>query len=237
VSSIADVDTSDITNARRAALEADYPGYVNRTQAKIKAGVRSPNSLLSREDYVRLRHGYETRQLGGGAQRPPRPLGVPGAIEQEAGHVLEKVVDARLPAGSSNTKSFPNPHGDPVIPDHLPPGAGVVFIDPSGRSASSGTRFSARFVGDSKYRDNVPINGQTRGFVNLARMSDERTLVFYVKWQSKFPAADKLAPNASYGGRVLPVRPWNEELVSPELREFARRRGVRIRLVSDPQWR
>lgn len=238
VSSIAAVDTSDLTDAKRAALEADFPGYVNRTQAKIKAGTRSPKSLLSRDDYVRLRHGYATSQLGGAAPRPPRQLGDPGAIEQEAGHVLEKIVDSRLPAGSSNTSSFPNPYGDPVIPDHLPPGAGKVFIDPAGRQVKSGgTRFSARYVGDSKYRDNIPINDQTRGFVNLARMSDESTLVFYVKWQDQFPAADKLTLNASYGGRVLPVRPWNEKVVAPGLREFARTRGVRIRLVSDPQWR
>ncbi len=111
-------------------------------------------------------------------------------LDQLAGHVLEKVVDARLP-GSSNTTSFPNPFAEPVIPDHLPPGQSSVFLDSQGRKATAGQRFSARFVGDSKYRTSIPVEEQTRGFVNLAKFTDAETLVFYVRWQEKFPAAER----------------------------------------------
>lgn len=195
----------------------------------------APRRVVARQREIDLneippaRRGY---YKGAGAV----DLGRPGVIEQGAGHVLEKVVDTRLP-GSSNTADFPNPFGDPVIPDHLPPGNNVVFLDPRGYQAKVGTRFSARFVGDSKYKDYINVTDQTRGFVNLARFTDESTLVFYVRWQDSFPAIEGLTFDQGLGGHVLPVRPWNEQLVSPSLREFARTRGVKIRLVSDPMWR
>ena len=234
VPTLSAVDVSDLTAVRRAELEAAYPGYVARREAEIAAGAtrRAP---LSMDEYVRARHGFETEQLRPGESLLPRDLSG-GAIEQEAGRIMERVVDARLP-GSANSRSFPNPFGDPCIPDHLPPGETTVFLDSAGRRASQGTPFSARFVGDSKYRDLVPISGQTRGFVNLARLSDTRTLVFYVRWQERFPGEAGLVLDAALGGRVLPVRPWNSQLVSPALREFARQRGVSIRLVTDIMWR
>ena len=233
---LADVDDSDLSPARRAQFEARYPRYVQEREAEI-AGGRTRRRPLSLEDYVRSRHGFDTRQLRPGESLVPRELGRAGAVEQEAGRVLQRVVDSRLPPGSSNTRSFPNRFGDPVIPDHLPRGNNTIFVDSAGRRAAQGTPFSARFVGDSNTRDFVPLTGQTRGFVNYARLSDTETLVFYVRWRETFPAEATLVSDAGLGGRVLPPRPWNARLLAPGLREMARRRGVRIRLVTDPAWR
>jgi hypothetical protein len=235
VASLRDISLDEIPADRRGFYEAAHPGYQQRRLAEIARGIRPNRQPMLRDDYVRFRWGRDTGVLVQGAGGPI-DLSRPGVIEQLAGHVLEKVVDARLP-GSSNTMSFPNPFGEPVIPDHLPPGQNVVFLDAQGRKASAGQRFSARFVGDSKYRNSIPVNGQTRGFVNLAKFTDESALVFYVRWQEGFPAAESLTFDPALGGRVLPVRPWNADLISPELRELAGNRGVKIRLVSDPAWR
>jgi Domain of unknown function (DUF4157) len=236
VSSLRDIDLAEIPVERLGYYDAAYPGYVQRRQAQIAAGIRPNRPILSAHDYARFRWGREQGILvqgrGGGAVDLSRR----GVIEQGAGHVLEKVIDARLP-GSSNATAFPNPFGKACIPDHLPPGNKVVFLDQSGYKTTSGTRFSARFVGDSKYRTYIDVTDQTRGFVNLARFSDERTLVFYMRWQEGFPAIEGLTFDQSLGGHVLPVRPWNEALVSPELRALARDRGVKIRVVTDPIWK
>ena len=58
-----------------------------------------------------------------------------------------------------------------------------------------------------------------------------------MRWQEEFPAVAELTFDEGLGGHVLPVRPWNEKLISPELRELSRDRGVKIRVVSDPKWK
>ncbi|CAO3443952.1 eCIS core domain-containing protein [Azospirillum largimobile] len=235
--SLRQIDPASIPPGEAARYRTAYPRYVARRQREIAAGTGSGRPILSEDDYIRARWGYDSGLLRRGAHAGPTDLGRTGAIEQEAGRAMQKIVDTRLPPSSSNTAVYPNPHGDPVIPDHLPPGAGEVFLDAKGHKAATGRRFSARFVGDSKYlAGRVPIDGQTRGLVNLARFSDDKTLVFYIRWQGSFPAAESLTFDSALGGRVMPVRPWNEQLVSPALREFARQRGVKIRLVSDPLW-
>jgi hypothetical protein len=235
--SLRQIDPASIPPGEAARYRTAYPRYVARRQREIATGMGSGRPILAEDDYIRARWGYDSGLLRRGAHAGPSDLGRTGAIEQEAGRTMQKVVDTRLPPSSSNTAVYPNPHGDPVIPDHLPPGAGEVFLDAKGHKTATGRRFSARFVGDSKYlAGRVPIDGQTRGLVNLARFSDDKTLVFFIRWQGGFPAAESLTFDSVLGGRVMPVRPWNEQLVSPALREFARQQGVKIRLVSDPLW-
>ena len=230
VSEISQVDMSDLKQETLAAYEKRYPDYV-----KAKKAANQP--FMDKDTYVHFRHGTESGQLVREVSGPAN-LSRTGAIEQLAGYELERVVDQRLPKGSANNTSFPNPYGEErVKPDHIPRGEKVIRIDSSGRQAPKGQLFSAKFVGDSKYVEMVPITDQTRGFVNYARLSDEKTLVFYVRWQQKFPGTDKLIFDASFGGYVLPPRPWNAEIVAPGLREFAGARNVKIRLVSDPLWK
>jgi hypothetical protein len=163
-------------------------------------------------------------------------LGATGAIEQEAGHLLERVINNGLPAGSANSRNIPTRFGN-VRPDHLPPGQNSVRLDSIGRRTSSpkGTPFSAQFVGDSKYKNLIPTTDQTRGFVMLARLSDERRLVFYVRWQGRFPAASSLAVDPQGIGYVLPNQ-WVTDMVGAGIRDLAHTNGVRIQLVSNPLW-
>jgi hypothetical protein len=236
VSGLREISLDEIPSDRRGYYEAAYPGYVQRREAGIAAGVRSSGVIMARDDYVRFRWGRDQGVLIRSTRARPLNLGRTGAIEQAAGHILEQVVDARLP-GSSNNVAFPNPHGKPVVPDHLPPGRSVVFVDQSGLNADTGQRFSARFVGDSKYKEHVDIDPQTRGFVHYAAFTDESLLVFYMRWQDGFPVAESLTFDPGLGGLVLPLRPWNEQLVGRGLRELAQSHRVTIRVVSDPAWR
>jgi hypothetical protein len=233
VGSIREISLDEIPPARRAYHDSRYPNYLKRHYAAIAAGTKKDRPPMSKADYIKFVWGMEEGLLGGGSTKPT-DLSRVGAIEQLAGYELERVVDARL--GSSNNLEYPNPFGDPVKPDHLPAGTSFVFLNQKGYKAQTGQRFAARFVGDSKYKETIPVNAQTRGFINLARFSDESTMVFFVKWQKSFPAADSLPYDTAHGGRMLPVKPWNEQIVSPALRQFASDRGVKIRLVSDPAW-
>jgi hypothetical protein len=166
----------------------------------------------------------------------PRDLGAPGAVEQTAGHLLERVVNEHLPPGSRNARDLPTEFGN-VRPDHLPPGQKTVRLDPKGSvtEAGSGTPFSARYVADSKYREVIPTNDQTRGFVKLAALSDEKRLVFYVRWQEHFGEPAALLTDLDVGYR-LPDR-FVPQVVQPGVRELAQKAGVTIELVSDPLWR
>ena len=58
-----------------------------------------------------------------------------------------------------------------------------------------------------------------------------------MRWQEGFPAIQGLTFDEALGGHMLPVRPWNEQLISPELRALARDRGVKVRVVTDPNWK
>jgi hypothetical protein len=127
-----------------------------------------------------------------------------------------------------------------IIPDHLPPGATTSLLDSLGRKATSKTKgvpFSADFVGDSKYMDAIKNTAQVKGFLDLARHSDRRTLVFYVRWQDRFPAPESLSNQSGFGALELPPQDWNKALVPKEILAIAKRKGVTIQLVSDPKWR
>ena len=214
----------------------DYPRYLARVTAEISDGTRSRRALTVLE-YVQFRWGMRSRQLG--RSRGIRDLGRVGAIEQDAGRVLEHIVDTRLP-GSSNDMSFPTSEGN-FAPDHLPPGNAEVRLTPNGHRSRSGrgVRFSAQFVGDSKYlAGSVPSTPQTRGFVQLARHSDEKILVFYVRWRPEFPSpsAGGLVFDEMLGGYVLPPRGWNRHIVARGIRRLASSRKIKLRIVSDPAW-
>jgi hypothetical protein len=223
---LARVDLSGMPVAERAQLKAGWQRYQGR------AGRR----LDTEDDYIRFVYGKRTGQLPE-VRRGPRALGVPGAVEQGAGLVLERVINSRLPAGSRNVRDIPTRFGN-TRPDHLPPGRRTIYLKPDGTvsATSAGTPFSAEFVGDSKYRDVIPTTNQTRGFVRLAEHSDQKRLVFYVRWQEHFPARSTV-PFDKYGvGHLLPPR-FVQELVQSGVREEARQAGVVIDLISDPMWR
>jgi hypothetical protein len=63
--------------------------------------------------------------------RGPRRLGAPGAIEQDGGVILQKVVDQHLPAGSSNVRDIPTRFGN-TRSDHLPPDQRTVNLNADG---------------------------------------------------------------------------------------------------------
>jgi hypothetical protein len=234
VGSLGEISLAEIPAERRAHYEAAYPGYVQRRTAEISQGIRPGRAIMRRDDYVRFRWGLKEGILIRGAGGPLDLR--PGWVERGAGREHQKVIDLLMPGAKNNTE-FPNPFGDPVIPDHLPAGSGQVLLDRNGYKAATGQRFSARFVGDSKYKEFIAVTDQLKGFVNLARFSDEQTLVLYIPWQDVFPKVETLTYDAGFLGMVLPVRPWNERLIAPGLREFATSRGVKIRLVTDPSWR
>jgi hypothetical protein len=222
---LASVDLSGLTPAERARLHRGWQAYSGR------AGRR----LHSEDEYVRFVYGKRTGQLPRVALGP-RDLGAAGAVEQMGGHLLERVVNEHLPAGSRNARDIPTQFGN-VRPDHLPPGQKAVRLAPDGSvtAAGSGTPFSARFVADSKYRDLVPTTDQTRGFVKLAALSDEKRLVFYVRWQEHFGDPAALLKDLDVGYR-LPPR-LVPQVVGSGVREEARTAGVTIDLISDPRWR
>lgn len=223
VSTLRQVDVGDLTAQQRLRYEQDWQRY--------KGPIRT------RGDYVLARHGYATEQLQRGSVLGR--LGETGVIEQLAGHELERVVNARLPAGSANSRAYPTPAGTTgQAPDHLPPGQNTRYLRPDGSisQTATDTPFSARFVGDSKYRELVPTTDQTRGFVHLARLSDERLLVFYVRWRQGFPGPATLTHNPLLGGLELPVH-LNQTVIGEGIRDLARAQRVRIRMVSDPLWR
>ena len=222
---LARVDLSGMSPAERARLRAGWRRYRKLPGAR----------LHSQDDYIRFVYGKRTGQLPR-VSLGPRDLGAVGAIEQQAGHILERVVNEHLPAGSKNARNIPTRHGD-VRPDHLPPGNKTTHLNPDGSVAKTGagTPFSAEYVADSKYRDLIPTNDQTRGFVELAALSDEKRLVFYVKWQDHFPDASGLFRDLDVGYQ-LPDR-YVPQIVASGVRDEARKAGVRIDLISDPRWR
>jgi hypothetical protein len=113
----------------------------------------------------------------------------------------------------------------------------TTYLKPDGTvSTSTGTPFSAEFVGDSKYRSVIPTTDQTRGFARLAEFSDQKRLVFYVRWQEHFPDPSTLLLDRYAVGRLLPPR-FVQELVQSGVREEARAAGVVIDLISDPMWK
>src|SRR5262245_47502702 len=223
---LARVDLSGMPVAERAQLKAGWQRYQGR------AGRR----LDTEDDYVRFVYGKRTGQLPE-VRLGPRALGVPGAVEQGAGLVLERVVNSRLPGGSRNVRDIPTRFGN-TRPDHLPPGGRTIYLKPDGTvsATSAGTPFSAEFVGDSKYRDVIPTTNQTRGFARLAEHSDQKRLVFYVRWREHFPARSTLPFDKYSVGHLLPPR-FVQELVQSGVREEARQAGVVIELISDPMWR
>ncbi|WP_373652567.1 hypothetical protein [Schlesneria sp. DSM 10557] len=169
---------------------------------------------------------------------PPRPrqLGFYSGVEKIGGSILQKVLDESLPAGSANSKVFPTAVGN-CIPDHLPPGKSVIHLKPDGSvsSTSTGTPFSATFVGDSKYRDIIPTTDQTRAFAKLAAHSDDKRLVFYVRWQRSFGSPDNLLRDF-YAGYRIPGH-HVATIVGSGVREEAAKAGVTIELISDPLWK
>lgn len=221
------VDISNMPPETMARLKDGWKRYQKKGQTRLK----------TEDDYIRFVYGKQTQQLPRVLKLGIRNLGDVGAIEQMAGHVLEHVVDAKLPPGSSNNTAFSMGFNRPVIPDHLPPSSKKVYLNPDGTLANtgSGSSFSAQFVGDSKYRDVVPTTDQTRGFARLAQYSDQKKLVFYMRWKPNFDGLDMLAD--SYGvGKVLPDH-LVPSLVQSGIREEAGKLGVKVEVVSNPSWR
>jgi hypothetical protein len=229
-----DVDLSDLTPELRAQYTARYPAYVEAIREAIRTG-RRRRAVPPLNDYIRMRHGFRTRQLV--RDRPLRDLGARGAVEQEAGHIFQRVINNRLPPGSANWRELPTPEGN-VIPDHLPPGRQRVYLDAQGNRSLTPTNrsFSAEYLADSKYRDFIPNDPQTRGFVHLAQFTDDGVLAFYVRWQTGFPPTSSLSGGMHNLGYVLPDT-FIESIVARGIRDLASRSGVRIRLISDPIWR
>jgi hypothetical protein len=219
-------DLKTIPSTRLNSLKAAWKEYL----------VRGGKRLKTEEDYIRYRYLHEIDEwpeiIGAG-----RELGAPGAIEQMAGHEMERFVDHKLPAGNPNTTSYPAGLPERVVPDHLPPGKKTVYLSPDGTVSSTptGSRFSADFVGESKYRDLVPTDDQARGLVRLAQHSDQKKLVFYMRWQDKFRAVAS-TPDPHGIGFVLPPA-LLPSLVQAGIREEAAKVGVTIEVVSGPLMR
>jgi hypothetical protein len=222
---LARVDISGIPPAEHARLRAGWQRYRGR------AGRR----LHTEDEYIRFVCGKRNGQLPR-VTLGPRDLGAPGAIEQMGGHLLERVVNEHLPAGSRNSRDIPTQFGN-VRPDHLPPGQKTIHLNPDGAvsTTGAGTPFSAEFVADSKYRDVIPTTDQTRGFVKLASLSDEKRLVFYVRWQEHFGDSATLLRDFDVGFK-LPDR-FVPQVVQSGVREEARKAGVTIELITDPHWK
>jgi hypothetical protein len=198
-----------------------------------------PYRMLSEDEWVRWQYGVEQGRITP-LEGPPVPLGE--RIGQLAGHELERVVNGRLPSGSANSRDF-KIFGveEGFRPDHLPRGSRTRYIDPAGRiySAPGGKRipFSARYVGDSKYLGGVvPFDAQTEAFVRLAAATDEKAVVFYVRWRDGFPPAEGLAAGPYGVGFELPAAARNG-VVSGNLIDFANGRDIAVRIVSDPSWK
>lgn len=226
----------------REALDAvDITGIPPETLRKYQSKWKTytGKNLKNESDYIRFRYGHETGSLPKVVRNaPPRPrqLGFYSGVEKIGGSILQKVLDESLPAGSANSKVFPTAVGN-CIPDHLPPGKSVIHLKPDGSvsSTSTGTPFSATFVGDSKYRDIIPTTDQTRAFAKLAAHSDDKRLVFYVRWQRSFGSPDNLLRDF-YAGYRIPGH-HVATIVGSGVREEAAKAGVTIELISDPLWK
>jgi hypothetical protein len=229
------VPLESIPSADLARLRSQYQ------QNLASAWRGEPYRMLSQDEWVRWRYGVEQNRILT-IEGPPKPLGE--LIGQLAGHELEHVVNGRLPAGAANSRNF-KIFGveDGFRPDHLPPGAQTSYLDNAGRiHATPGpgrTPFSARFVGDSKYLETaVPFDAQTEAFVRLAAGTDEKAVVFYVRWRDGFPPPTELTAGPFGVGYELPATA-RSGLVSGNLVDFAagRRPPIAVRIVSDPNWR
>jgi hypothetical protein len=82
----------------------------------------------------------------------------------------------------------------------------------------------------------IPTTDQTRGFARLAGYSDQKRLVFYVRWQQHFPDPSTLLIDFYGVGHVLPAR-FVDEIVQSGVRQEARQVGVIIDLISNPAWK
>jgi hypothetical protein len=200
---------------------------------------------LSEDDYIRFRYGTDTNRLPHvSKRRPPVPWTIRAGLgdaeqlqelfRQAAGHYAEQVIARRIPA-MRNTRNFPSPLGrQRVRPDFLAPGTRVVRLNARGQPSARGrTRFSARWIGDSKHLEGqVGVDYQTESFVRLAAHTEERTLVLFVRWRGDFPQPQSLTPFPDFGYELPPQ--LSSSLITTSLDGLAGRFGVRIRVVSDP---
>jgi len=230
------VPTESIPPADLARLQGEYWRRLNTEWHG------EPYRMLSRDEWARWQYGVEQGRIRP-LEGPPVPLGE--RIGQLTGHELQRVVNGRLPAGSANSRDFRVFGVDEACrPDHLPPGTRTSYLDRAGRiqttpSPGRRTAFSAQFVGDSKYLQGVvPFDAQTEAFIRLAAGTDERAVVFYVRWRDGFPSSAELAAGPFGVGYELPTAARNG-VVSGNLLDFAaaRQPPVAVRIVSDPNWR
>jgi hypothetical protein len=228
----------------RVPTESIPPADLARLRAQFQQNLAGewrgePYRMLSEDEWVRWRYGVEQQRILP-IEGPPKPLGE--QIGQLAGHELERVVNGRLPAGTGNSRNYKVFGVDEAFrPDHLPPGSHTSYLDSAGRiqQAPGGTRipFSARFVGDSKYLQGVvPLDAQTEAFVRLAAATDEKAVVFYVRWRDGFPPAEGLSAGPFGVGYELPAAA-RAGVVSGNLTDFAKGRDIAVRIVSDPNWK
>ena len=116
-----------------------------------------------------------------------------------------------------------------------------MYLDPDGTVSATKTSrpFSAAFVGESKYRDVIPRDqdsvGQIRGEVSLASLSDQKRLVFYIRWKPSFSAPSSLHPDPQGVGLLVPPSDVTGFL-PPVVQQDAARLGVTLQFVSDPKW-
>src|SRR5262249_16910213 len=98
----------------------------------------------------------------------------------------------------------------------------TIYLNPDGTvsTTSTGTPFSAEFVGDSKYRSVIPTTDQTRGCARL-RIQRLKALNVLRPWQEHFPDLSTLLLDHYAIGRLLPPR-FVQELVQSGVREEAR---------------
>ncbi|WP_328524050.1 hypothetical protein [Kribbella sp. NBC_00359] len=231
-------------NAAIQRVQSIPPADLARLQAQYRANLSGPwrdepFRMLSEDEWVRWRYGVESGRISP-VEGPPVPLGE--RIGQLAGHELERVVNGRLPAGSANSRDFKIFGVDEGFrPDHLPPGSQTRYIDPAGRIHATPGRnripISARYVGDSKYLEGVvAFDAQTEAFVRLAAATDEKAVVFYVRWRNTFPPSEGLTAGPFGIGYELPAAA-RSGVVSSNLLDFAKGRGIGVRIVSDPNWK
>jgi hypothetical protein len=213
---------------------------LRRYRAAWRTTYKPKGPRLRLKDYIRFRFGKDTNTWPD-IEGPLRELGFYGGVEQKAGGLLERTVNEHLPDGSQNAEAFPTPFGE-RIPDHLPPGSKTVYLNPDGTVSATKTSrpFSAAFVGESKYRDAIPRDrdrvGQIRGEVALASLSDQKRLVFYIRWKPGFSSPSSLHPDPEGVGLLVPLSDV-AGFLPPVVQEDATRLGVRLEFVSDPNWR
>src|SRR5262249_17393233 len=110
----------------------------------------------------------------------------------------------------------------------------TIYLNPDGTvsTTSTGTPFSAEFVGDSNTAASFQL--PIRHAVSLAfEFSDQKRLMFYVRGRSISQICPTLLLDHYAVGRLLPPR-FVRELVQSGVREEARAAGVVIDLISDP---